>query len=235
MIKIAVVDDDLHIQKQLVKYIRDYEKTTNSKFKVKTYTDASLIVKNYKPVFDVIFMDIQMAEMDGMTAAKKIREIDSNVIIIFVTNMAGFAIEGYKVDALSYVVKPILYLDFVQQLAKAVKRIEFSQESYLLVSSQGDLMRLEVSNILYLESVEHKVVIHLETEDITIYSSLKKLEKQLEGQWFSRCNSGYLINLRQVESVNNNEVLLGNQTLPISRGKKKKFMAELSEYIGGEF
>ncbi len=117
-----------------------------------------------------------MEQMDGMTAAGKIREIDSDVIIIFVTNMADFAISGYKVDALSYVVKPVLYVDFVQQLNKAVKRIEFGRRSYLLVKSKSEILRLDIAKISYLESVEHKVVIHLEDEDLIIYSTLGKLE-----------------------------------------------------------
>ena len=235
MIRIAIVDDDVLIQKHLKQYIKEYEKGMNEKFMIKSFSDASQIVEDYKMVYDIIFMDIQMEHMDGMTAAKKIRVLDKDVIIIFVTNMADFAIEGYKVDALSYVVKPILYLDFVQQLNKAIKRIEFSRKSYLLVSAKKEILRLDISKIAYLESIEHKVVIHMEDENIEIYSSLKKLEKQLQNNWFFRCNSCYLVSLRHVEGITKNNVVIGEETLPISRGKKKPFMNALAEYIGGEF
>ncbi len=235
MIRVAIVDDDIQIQKRLKQYIEEYEKDIAEKFNITVFSDASQIVENYRTVYDIIFMDVQMEQMDGMTAAGKIREIDSDVIIIFVTNMADFAISGYKVDALSYVVKPVLYVDFVQQLNKAVKRIEFGRRSYLLVKSKSEILRLDIAKISYLESVEHKVVIHLEDEDLIIYSTLGKLEKQLQGHCFARCNSGYLVSLRHVGGIDKDTVVVGKDILSISRGKKKSFMNAVAEYIGGEY
>lgn len=235
MIRIAIVDDNIDMQKQLQQYIKDYSLKINTKFSVTTFINPITLLEYYNNSFDIIFMDIEMPEMDGMTAAKKIRKMDAVVNIIFVTNMAGFAIEGYKVNALSYVVKPINYLDFVQQLSRAVNRVRLLTSAYLLVASKGDMMRLDISKIVYFESREHQVIIHMLSETITIYSTLNKLEKQLENKWFSRCNNGYLVNLYYVESINKNEVHINQCNLAISRGKKKQFMTDLSDYIGGEF
>lgn len=235
MIRIAIVDDDPKIQNKLKQYIADYIKEKKTAINLSVFDDAYDLVEDYKKHFDIIFMDVQMEKMDGMTAAKHIRQMDSEVIIIFVTNMAEFAIEGYKVDALSYVVKPIVYLDFVQQLNRAINKVTFTKKTFLMVAVQGDMMRLDTSKIAYIESLEHKVLIHMDDEELLINGSLKKLEKQLENKWFARCNSGFLVNLKYVEAVDKNEINLGQISLPLSRGKKKNFMQKLSEFIGGEF
>lgn len=235
MIRVAIVDDDTAIQDMLIQYIKEYEKKIDEKFNIVTFADACEIVDGYRQVYDIIFMDIQMASMDGLTGAEKIRGMDQDVIIIFVTNMAGFAIKGYKVDALSYVVKPILYIDFAQQLSKAVKRIVYNRTAFILMTVNSEILRVDISKVAYMESKEHRVIIHMEKEELIVYSSLKKLEKQVEGYHFARCNSGYLVSLSHVESVNRNSVVVDGGQLAISRSKKKTFMSALAEYIGGEY
>lgn len=235
MIRIAIVDDDVKIQYKLKKYIIEYEKKSKEKFKITVFNDAADIVNPYKGLYDIIFMDIQMDQMDGLTAAEKIREIDGDVIIIFVTNMGGYALQGYKVDALSYVVKPVLYIDFVQQLDKAVNRIVYNRKSFLLVTLSSEIVRLDISKISYMESVEHKVIIHMEEENLSIYNSLMKFEELVQNHHFARCNSGYLVNLSHVDRIEKEYAIVGGEKLLISRSKKKSFMSALADYIGGEY
>jgi len=235
LIKVAIVDDDITIQNRLKQYIIDYEKEKNEKFKVTAYSDASDIVENYKGLYDIIFMDIQMEKMDGLTAAKIIREVDKNTIIIFVTNMAGYAIQGYKVDALSYVVKPIVYIDFAQQLDKALSKIALSKSAFLLVTVNSEIIRLDITKISYMESIEHKVYIHLENETIAIYNSLSSLEQLVKNYHFARCNSCFLVSLKHVERIEKDVVIVEGDALIISRSKKKNFMNALAEYIGGDY
>ncbi len=235
MIRVAIVDDDLMVQNKLKQYIKEYEKEKNEKFNVSTYSDAFDIVENYNGHYDIIFMDIQMDKMDGLTAAEKIREQDKKTIIIFVTNMAGYAIQGYKVDALSYIVKPIVYIDFVQQLDKAVSKISLSKSAYLIVTVNSEIIRLDITKISYMESIEHKVYIHLENETIAIYNSLSNLEKLVKDYHFARCNSCFLVSLKHVERIEKDEVIVDGDALIISRSKKKNFMNALAEYIGGDY
>ncbi|MDH8677019.1 LytTR family DNA-binding domain-containing protein [Fusibacter bizertensis] len=231
----AIVDDDVIIQNKLKQYIKEYEKEKKEKFYISIYSDAFDIVEQYNGLYDIIFMDIQMEKMDGLTAAERIRAVDKNVIIIFVTNMSGYAIQGYKVDALSYVVKPIVYVDFVQQLDKAVNRIALSKSAFLLVTVNSEIIRLDITKICYMESIEHKVYIHLEDETISIYNSLSNLEQLVKNFHFARCNSCFLVSLKHVESIEKDCVVVGGAELVISRSKKKNFMNALAEYIGGEY
>jgi len=235
VIRVAIVDDEIAIQNRLTQFIKTYEKRSPERFSIQVFSDAATLVSKYNAVYDVIFMDIQMPIMDGMTAAEHIRALDPHVIIIFVTNMADYAINGYKVDAFSYIVKPILAVDFAQQLDKVVKRIVGGRSAYLLVSSGAEIIRLDVSKIVYMESIEHRILIHMEHETLTIYNTLTKLEALVKQRHFARCNSGYLVNLSHVEKVDKEMVIVSGISLPLSRSKKKSFMTALAEYIGGEY
>lgn len=235
MIRVAIVDDDSLIQNKLKQYIKEYEKNKEEKFNITLFSDALEIVTPYKKQYDIIFMDVEMEKMDGLTAAEEIRKLDAQVIIIFVTNMAGYAIKGYKVDAFSYVVKPVSYIDFGQQLDKAVSRVVYNRTAFLLVTVNSEIVRLDVSTISYMESIEHRVIIHMEHDTLAIYNTLLKLEELVKNYHFARCNSGYLVSLSHVEKIDKDIVYVGGDQLIISRSKKKSFMNALAEYIGGEY
>ncbi len=235
MYKIAIVDDDLEIQRQLIQYINTFEKEEEEKFHCVTYTDASQLIEGFKNDVDIILMDIEMKETDGMTGARYIRNQGSDVVIIFVTNMASFAIKGYQVNAMSYIVKPIVYIDFAQQIKKALKKIKYRNSAYILLNRNNELIRVDVSKICYMEKSEHRVLVKTETEELYINSTIKKLEQEVKPYHFVRCNSGVLVSLSHVEGVEDNVVCIGEARLPISRPKKKNFMNALSEFIGGDY
>ena len=123
MIRIAIVEDEAAYAEQLEGFLHRYEEEKKEAFEITRFSDGDSIVHNYKAKYDIILMDIQMKFMDGMSAAGKIRKSDTEVIIIFITNMRQYAILGYAVDALDYVVKPISYFAFSERLGKAIERI----------------------------------------------------------------------------------------------------------------
>lgn len=102
MIKIAIVEDEAMYAKQLEEFLHQYETENQEAFEITIYSDGDQIVNKYKSQFDIILMDVEMKFMDGMSAAEEIRKMDSEVVIIFITNMAQYAIRGYAVDALDY-------------------------------------------------------------------------------------------------------------------------------------
>lgn len=233
MIHIAIVEDDPQVREQLAGYIRRYERQFGKMFELTTFEDGDEIVSDYKAVYDIILLDVQMRRMDGMVAAEAIRRVDRDVILIFITNMAQFAIRGYAVDALDYILKPVPYFAFSQQLQKAVDRLRRRQKVFLTVPIEGGLRRIDVATIYYLESEGHYVRFYTEDGDVLTPGSLKSYEEKLSDKPFARCNSGYLVNLEQVLEVRQNTVQVGPHALQISRPKKKAFLEALTDYIGG--
>lgn len=132
MVRIAVVEDDNSFVAELTEYLKSYQQRYEEKLEITLYRDGDEITSSYKAQFDIILMDIQMKFVDGMTAAKEIREMDSEVIIIFITNASQYAIRGYEVGALDYILKPVSYFVFSQKLTRAVERIKRLEKRTLL-------------------------------------------------------------------------------------------------------
>ena len=111
MLHIGIAEDDTNYVRQLKEYLERYSRESSTPMEISVFTDGDELVENYKAQFDLILMDVEMPFLDGMTAAEEIRKLDSEVVIIFITNMAQYAIRGYAVDALDYLIKPVDYDD----------------------------------------------------------------------------------------------------------------------------
>lgn len=233
MFRIAIVEDNEKSREGLKSFLQKYQKEKEVTFEVTAFSDGKEIVENYRSVYDVIFLDIQMKGMDGMTAAKEIRKADENVILIFITNMAQYAIQGYAVNATSYILKPVSYFTFEQQMNKTVAGLKKRASNFLMINTGGGMRRLELSEVFYMESEGHYITIYTSGTSFSILESMKNMEKQLMEKPFFRCNSGYIVNLAHIESVEQNIVTVGGQQLQISRAKKKAFMSALTDYLGG--
>ena len=234
MIRVAVVEDDAEVQGVLQEYIRRYTRQYGTEFEVSVFADGVDILDNYRAVYDIIFLDVEMKHLDGMETAQRIRALDSDVMIVFITNMAQYAIKGYAVGALDYVLKPVPYFAFSQQLQKAEEQLRRRTRHYLAVPVEGGLRRLDTSRIYYIESEGHRVRFYTEEGDFAAPGALKALEEKLADRPFARCNSGYLVNLAQVQAVQQNTVQVGPYELQVSRPKRKSFLAALTDYIGGD-
>ena len=234
MIKIAIVEDEAAVRDQLTDYVRRYTRQYGTEFEVTCFTDGDEILENYRPAFDIIFLDVEMKRLNGMETAQRIRELDDDVLLIFITNMAQYAIKGYSVGALDYVLKPVPYFAFSQQLQKAVNQLARRARHYLAVPVDGGMRRLDTAAIYYMESDGHKVCFYTEDGDFIAPGALKAFEEKLANRPFARCNSGYLVNLAQVRGVQQSEVQVGPHTLQTSRPRRKAFLAALADYIRGE-
>lgn len=232
MIKIAIVEDEIACAKQLQEYLHQCEKEMGESFQITTFSDGDEIVHKYKAEFDIILMDVEMKFMDGMSAAEEIRKVDTEVVIIFITNMAQYAIRGYAVDALDYVLKPVSYFAFSQRLARAISRMKKRETKVISVNVKGGTIRIDIANIYYIESQGHNLIFHTASGDYESVGTMKEVEDKLESMNFFRGNKGYLINLAHVEGVQDGCAVVKDEQLLLSRARKKDFMEALTHYWG---
>lgn len=232
VLKIGVVEDDKLYMEQLQKLLMQFAQEEAQQFRILTYLDGLDITEEYPGDLDVIFMDIEMQHMDGISAGLKIRQMDPKVIIIFITNSLKYAVKGYQVEALDYLVKPVTYFSLSEILKKAMKRIEGHRECFLYVKGENGTLRLPAADIAYIESEGHNILYHTRQGIYRERNSIKNVEEQLDVQSFYRCNSGYLVNLAYVDRVDKKGVWVLEDVLQMSRPKKKPFMDALAAYIG---
>ncbi|WP_159795201.1 LytR/AlgR family response regulator transcription factor [Puerhibacterium puerhi] len=233
MIRIGIVEDDAASAALLTGYLRRFEEESGEELVVTRYTDGSALVAGYRPDFDILLLDIEMPGLDGFAAAEQIRQVDRDVVIVFVTNTPQYAVRGYEVDALSYVLKPVSYFALVRELKRSIARLRQRPAHYLVLTVDGGLVRVNTDDVVYLESAKHRTMVHTVDGKHSVVGPLKGLEAQVDGMGFCRINSGYVVNLRHVVAVQQSSCLVvGGQTLPISRPRKKPFLATLTDYLG---
>ena len=179
MPRIAVVDDQPDMRQQLCSMIDQYSRENNCMLEVTAFSDGAQVITNYCKGFDIIFLDVEMKRLNGMETAQRIRELDDDVLLIFITNMAQYAIKGYSVGALDYVLKPVPYFAFSQQLQKVEAQLRRRTRHYLAVPVEGGLRRLDTSRIYYIESEGHRVHFYTEEGDFAAPGALKALEEKL--------------------------------------------------------
>ena len=122
MFKVAIVEDDRVASDTLKEYIERFAAEKNEKIEAEVFEDGLKFIGGYKPVYDIVFMDVVMPGINGIETAKKLREIDNGVVLVFITSMAQYAINGYEVDAADFLLKPVSYFTFSLKLAKIMRR-----------------------------------------------------------------------------------------------------------------
>lgn len=235
MIRIAVVEDEETSASTIKNYLTQYAKEAGRQFDITVYADGEDIVANYHAEFDIILMDIELQSMDGMTAARRIRQVDDKVIIIFITNMAQYAIQGYEVDALDYIVKPISYFSFARHLDRAVVRLDkrASEAKSVVITARNGSARVPLDELLWVESHGHQLTYHTAFGEYkSTVNTMKTVEQTLEPYHFFRCNKGYLVNLAHVRGIDGGDALVGDDRVPVSQSKRGAFVKALADYAG---
>lgn len=232
MFSVAIVEDDDRFAVTIREYLERYGRENGQEFKITWFPDGAAIADGYRGGFDIILMDIEMGLMNGMEAAAEIRKLDEEVTIIFITNMAQYAIQGYSVHALDYVLKPVSYVALSQSIKKAVNRIDKQTDDYILVSFKNGMAKLRAQDIFWVESQGHRLVFHTEggCVETTVYS-MKELEKKLAPSGFLRACSGVLVNLSKVTGTKDGFVEVRGQYLPVSRERKNAFISALVRHM----
>lgn len=231
MIRIAIVEDDKNYIEELKKLLTRYEAESGRKLMISVFDDGEDIAIGYKAEYDIILMDIEMRFMDGMSAATIIREKDSEVVLIFITNMPQYVMEGYKVEALDYVLKPLSYFALSQRIDRAISRMNNRTNKYISIPIHNGIQKIDVNKICFIEMQNHDAIIHTTSGIFVMKESLRMLEKTLEKESFFRCHKSFMVNLSYVDSIQSNDIHVKDQVIQVSRSRRKEFIDALNNYL----
>ena len=231
---VAVVEDESGERESLKSCLAVVEKQLRTKFYVDEYTTAEAFLMYFESQYDLIFMDIHFEKgMDGMEAARQLRQIDSSVLLVFVTNLVQLAVKGYEVDAVDFMVKPLESYSFVLKMKRILGRAVQRKEQYIPIKTQGETVNLPCCQIRYVESDGHYVNYHCKDKVYAEYIAFKEAEKKIRDPVFFRCNRGVLINLRFVSRMNQETCMVGEEEIPVAKVFRASLKQAYAGYLSG--
>ena len=233
--RVAIAEDELHTRREIRRLLERYGAENGVSFQIAEFADGDSITEKYSGSYDLILMDVEMPFVDGMTAAEEIRKVDQEVTIIFITNAPQYAIKGYKVGALDYILKPVSYYAFSESIKRAIAKIRarHPDDNYITIFVKGGARKIGVNSIDYVEVIDHDLFFHAGEELIETRGTIRDVENELAPYHFFKCNKGCLINLAKVTGYNKNDVVVGKNTLPVSRSRKKPLQEAIHAYLDG--
>ena len=233
--KIALVEDNGLHQAQIRQEIQNYFAELNEVCELRVFDNGSDMLDHYYSVggYDLLLLDIQLPGMDGVSVARQVRQKDDKVLIAFITSMTAYAVQGYSVHAMDYILKPINRISFRNTLERARELFRQRTEHYIPVTTGDGMFKVDISQIYYIETENHAVRLYYTKGSFHINDTLKSIEEKLKNAPFCRCNNCYLVNLAHVEQVKKDFVIVAGHELAFSRLRYKPFMEALTNYMGG--
>lgn len=231
-INVAIVEDETKAAEHLKTFLKQYEKEQSVCFGIQIFSDALTFLDAYHNDLDIVFMDIELPDLNGMKAAKKLRARDENVVLIFVTNMAQYALEGYSVNAYDYILKPVNYYAFSMKLARLISRLKNRETDLIEIRSEGELFSLEAKYIRKIESDGHHVIFYLFDRNYIVYNSLKEIAQKLP-DYFVKCSRWCYVNMKYISTIRGDDLVLDSELIHLTRGEKKSVIRKVSDFIAG--
>lgn len=238
-INIAVCDDEdesLHIiQKEL------YHAADKLNIEIETYSynkgkKVLDFIYNEKEDFDILFLDIDMPDISGLEVAKKLRQKNSDIILIFISAHEQYVFESIEYNPFRYIRKNRIEKELIPALKAAYQRLEEMQDSYIIVKTEEAEVRVKHSDIMYFETTARKIGIHLKNgEVLLVRKTIKELYKELNEEHFIKIHSGCVANAKYIGKYSNHDITLDNgEQLIVSRTRIKSVKIALMNYWGNQ-
>lgn len=231
-IKVAIVEDEAKYIDEIRSYLNRFHDSYGVSFAIQEFGDGIDILDGYETSFDLIFLDINMKNKDGMSTAREIRKKDNEVLIVFVTSLAQYAVEGYEVNAFDFILKPISYGIFEPKLRRMLEVLKGRKRHYyLLLEKDGVKEKVDTDDVLYIEVQNHLLIVRTSKGKFEKWGKLKDYETELADYNFVKINQSYLVNMKKIDSVSGSTVSVGGTQISISRTYKKDVMEEIVQFI----
>lgn len=231
MIRVAIAEDNREELNTLRNFLSQYGREYDLALQIDAFTDGDEVLDGFRAGYDILFLDIEMPFLSGMDAAEEIRVTDKDVTIIFVTSNPNYAIRGYKVAALDYILKPVNYGTVAEVMDRALKHRGTRTKKFISARVRTGTVKLDVSQIRYIDVLDHYLCYHMTEGDVTTKASMREVAQELEGEHFFQCNKAYLVNLAYVDGIVGNDILIGSDRIPVSRSRKKEFLQAMNQYM----
>ena len=236
IINIAICDDEKVQVELLHKYVNNWARERNVKIIVETFYNAESFDFSWSmdKKYNILLLDIEMPGINGIELAKKIRIEDDLVNIIFITAISDYIGEGYDVDAINYLIKPIRQNKLNECLNKATERIP-KKEKTIIINVDGENIRLIQSDIIYIEAFSHTIEINTINEKYTIRKNIGDMERELDGNILTRCHRSYIVGLKHIKKIGKTDIGLdNNHVIPVSRRLYSSVNMAFIKYFRGE-
>lgn len=217
--RIAICDDEQNQIEYITSIVTSWSNHKGHSCEIRTFASAEAFLFEYEEdkAYDILLLDVEMKNMNGIELAKRIRKDNNRAEIIFITSHFEFVGEGYEVDALHYLIKPISAEKLTQVLTKAAEKLSVEPPS-VVISCEGETVKLYEADILYVESFLHYIVIHTKDNEYKIKENISVFENKVSDVFY-RIHRSYLVSLKYITRISRTSVNIGNTELPLSRGK----------------
>ena len=217
--RIAICDDEQNQIEYITSIVASWSAHEGHGCEIRTFASAEAFLFEYEEdkAYDILLLDVEMKNMNGIELAKRIRKDNNRAEIIFITSHFEFVGEGYEVDALHYLIKPISAEKLTQVLTKAAEKISVEPPS-VVISCEGETVKLYEADIRYVESFLHYIVIHTKDKEYKIKENISVFENRVSDDFY-RVHRSYLVSLKYITRISRTSVNIGNTELPLSRGK----------------
>lgn len=232
MFRIAVAEDEHEYWQQLQAHLQRYSREYEVPLDVVHFSSGKQLAETEQQ-FDIILLDIVMPDMNGMDAAERIRQRDEQVVLMFITQMAQYAIQGYSVGALDFILKPVAYDMFAVKFSRAIARVRSREGAQITLMLPSGMKRMQSRDIYYVEIQNHMLHYFTAFGEYILRGTMAAAEKELAPHHFAKCNHWYLVNLAHVSEINKDTVMVAGHCLEISRRMRSAFLAAVTNYVGG--
>ena len=234
MLIIGICDEEPAVRILLNRYIERLKEELDEPVQLLSYSSGEKLLRNYQLEIDLLFLEIPFRKLSGIEIARRLRKIDQNVRVIFLTTRMNHVLEAYEVAAANYLLKPLSYYRFYKEVSDVLAEKSGIWGHYLVEKNNSGIYKIYLKSIKYIETYDRHTLIHTEGSDIISQRLLKEHELRLPSGAFVRCHAGYIVNLGYFSQLEGNEIrLLTGERIPVSRKRKAKVQEQIMEYLEG--